>query len=35
MPILQISNSKMKGMIRNKIDGTLMKYLFSSFGPHA
>ena len=34
-PILQINNNKMKGIILNNIDGTLMKCLLSSLGPHA
>lgn len=34
-PILQINMKSIYGMIRNKIDGILKKYLWSSLGPQA
>ena len=34
-PILQINRSRINGIILSIIDGTLMKYFWSSFGPQA
>ena len=34
-PILQIKSKRMNGTILKTIDGTLMKYFWSSFGPQA
>lgn len=34
-PILHNNNNKIQGIILNRIEGTLIKYLFYSLGPQA
>ena len=34
-PILQISRTNKNGIILSKIEGTLIKYFWSNFGPQA
>lgn len=34
-PILHSNSNKIKGIILNKIEGTLIKYLFYNLGPQA